>query len=308
MVPTFMRYNRRMNVSVEPGTYVLAVSGGVDSMVLLDVMRKLPHVEIVVAHYDHGIREDSGVDRLFVERITARHNLPFFYEQGMLGATASEATARTARYNFLKRIRTQTNAQAIVTAHHQDDVIETAILNVLRGTGRKGLSSLMDTDMYRRPFLGVTKQQIIGYAHAHHVHWREDSTNTNDAYLRNYVRLRIVPRLSNQARVQLLAHIQAAQTVNPVIDTLLLQDVQTHGQEGGLDRRWFTELPYDVSCEVMAAWLRQQGIRGFDNPLINRLVVQAKVAVPGKHIDINAGYFLDIGKGRLRLTPRTASP
>ena len=297
-----------MDISVAPGKYVLAVSGGIDSMVLLDVMRALPNIALVIAHYDHGIREDSGVDRLFVQRIAEQHSLPFFYEQGMLGAAASEATARAARYDFLKRVQGETNAQAIVTAHHQDDVIETAILNVLRGTGRKGLSSLMSTEAYQRPFLRITKQQILAYAHANHLQWREDSTNANEAYLRNYVRLRIVPQLSGSARAQLLAYIHQAQAVNPIIDDLLSRAIQTHGHLNGLDRRWFTQLPYDISCEVMAAWLRRHDIRNFDKPLINRLVVHAKVAQPGRRIDINAEHFLDIDKVSLRVTPRTASP
>lgn len=301
-----MRYNTRMDISLEAGKYVLAVSGGVDSMVLLDLLRKRPDTEIVVAHYDHGIREDSGVDRLFVERIARRYGLVFFSEQGMLGANASEATARTARYDFFKRVQAETGAQAIITAHHQDDLIETAILNVLRGTGRKGLSSLSNTDAYRRPLLRSTKQQIITYAHAHHLKWREDSTNANEAYLRNYVRLRIMPKINGAARVRLLTHIQRAQAANPVIDDLLAQDVEAHGSSH-LDRRWFIMLPYDVSCEVMATWLRRQGIRNFDRSLINRLVVQSKVAVSGKRVDINAEHFLNIDKVTLLVTPRTAS-
>src|SRR5690606_4946866 len=131
-------------MKLEPGHYVVAVSGGVDSMALLDMVAKQsrPKVSFTVAHFDHGIRDDSHLDRRLVGEVAQRHNLPFVYERGELGAGASEALAREARYAFLRKVQHSTGARGIMTAHHHDDVVETAVLNMLRGTGRKGLSSL----------------------------------------------------------------------------------------------------------------------------------------------------------------------
>jgi tRNA(Ile)-lysidine synthetase-like protein len=131
-----------MKIQLPKGRYVVAVSGGVDSVVLLDALSKLPNLELVVAHLDHGIREDSIEDRRFVASLAASYGLVFEYGEGRLGSGASEATAREARYNFLRGVKMKHDAKAIITAHHQDDLIETAILNMLRGTGRKGLTSL----------------------------------------------------------------------------------------------------------------------------------------------------------------------
>src|SRR5689334_5856697 len=115
-----------MDVSLSPGSYVVAVSGGVDSMTLLDLLRQQPHLKLVVAHFDHGIRPDSYVDRQLIQDVTKRHNVPFVFDTASLGSGASEATARQARYNFLRRVHNATGAKAIVTAHHQDDLLETA--------------------------------------------------------------------------------------------------------------------------------------------------------------------------------------
>lgn len=296
-----------MQVRLEPGKYIVAVSGGVDSMVLLDVIQGIPNLELLVAHFEHGIRDDSDSDRKLVESAAKKYRLPFIYEHGNLGSGVGESQAREARYVFLRRVMAETGADAILTAHHRDDLIETAILNVLRGTGRKGLSSLQSTSEIIRPFLNYSKQEILAYARDKQLAWHEDSTNQNDQYLRNYIRHHIVPRLGESGRARLLEHITKAGQLNPDIDTLLIEGLHEQLQDGLLNRRWFVSLPYDVSCEAMAAWLRARGIRDFDRRLIERLVVAAKVAMPGKVIDINAEYWLKVHKDTLSLSFRTTS-
>ncbi|HEX6258362.1 MAG TPA: tRNA lysidine(34) synthetase TilS, partial [Candidatus Saccharimonadales bacterium] len=125
------------------GTYVVAVSGGVDSIVLLDMLAGQAGLELIVAHFDHGIRQDSTEDAEFVRAAAQRYSLPFELGQATLGPGASEEAARTARYSFLRSIAKKYQAR-IVTAHHADDVIETIAINVARGTGWRGLVSLRD--------------------------------------------------------------------------------------------------------------------------------------------------------------------
>src|SRR6185369_2891937 len=122
-----------MQLKVRPGKYVVAVSGGVDSMVLLELLRQKPKLELIVAHFDHGIRPESGEDRKLVQRIAKHYELPFVYVEGHLGASASEALAREARYAFLRKVQAEQGAEAIITAHHQDDMLETAIMDLMRG-------------------------------------------------------------------------------------------------------------------------------------------------------------------------------
>ena len=119
-----------MNIDVQPGKYVVAVSGGVDSMVLLDLLvKKSNGSEFFVAHYDHGIRGDSAQDFELVEDVSARYKLKLFSEQGKLGPNTSEDTARQKRYVFLNQVKKMVNADAILTAHHEDDLIEDIIIH-----------------------------------------------------------------------------------------------------------------------------------------------------------------------------------
>ncbi|QQS18837.1 hypothetical protein IPL68_02130 [Candidatus Saccharibacteria bacterium] len=87
-----------------------------------------------MAHFDHGIRPDSVEDRKLVQKLAKQYGLPFVYDRAELGAGASEAVAREARYAFLSRVKEAVGADAIITAHHEDDVLETIIINWLRGT------------------------------------------------------------------------------------------------------------------------------------------------------------------------------
>ena len=278
----------------------MAVSGGVDSVVLLDLLARQKNVRLIVAHFDHGIRTDSGADREFVQALAGRYGLEFEYAEGRLGARASEATARAARYRFLERVRRKHVAQAIITAHHQGDALETAILNLLRGTGRKGVSSLQNQPQLLRPLLGVGKAEIVDYAAAHGLDWREDSTNADTRYLRNYVRHELLPRLSGQDQADLRRIFRTLAATNAELDRLLA-DFAQQACTDCLDRQWFSQLPHSVAKEVMAAWLRGHELRGFDRPMLERLVVQAKTGRGGKRFPITAGRHLKVGYTQLTL-------
>jgi tRNA(Ile)-lysidine synthase len=287
-----------MNVQMpEAGKYVVAVSGGVDSMVLLDVLRHQPELDLIVVHYDHGIRADSYKDRKLVQNAAHDYGLIFEYEEGKLDPNTSEAAARDKRYDFLRRMQAKYRATAIITAHHQDDMLETVILNMLRGTGRKGLSSLASRPGLLRPLLQSTKPEIYDYARQNNIQWREDSTNSDERYLRNYIRHQIAPKLGDK-RQELLSLLQSANVLNQNIDQILQSEIKQSDQ---LQRKWFIMLPYNVSCEVVAAWLRQNDINGFDRPLIERLTVVAKTKPAGKIAPINAKWQMQISKQGLHL-------
>ena len=290
-----------MNIKLDPGKYVVAVSGGVDSVVLLDMLRQLPDLKLIVAHFDHGIREDSTEDRRFVQQLARKHNVPFTFAEGKLGPGASEEQARRARYEFLQHVRNAAGARAIVMAHHQDDAIETAIINLLRGTGRKGLSSLREREGLARPLLHVTKRQLRAYALARKLEWREDSTNQDMAYLRNYVRHKLLPRFTIAQRKTLIELVTTMAETNRQLDSQIVNFLHTQPTKGILNRQAFIHLPHKVALEVLASWLRHQGIRNFDRKSLERLVVAAKTAKPGTTADVLQGYQLKIGRDTLAL-------
>jgi tRNA(Ile)-lysidine synthetase-like protein len=292
-------YYERVKIDIKPGKYVVAVSGGVDSMVLLDLLRLEPRAQVIVAHFDHGIRPDSHLDREFVQHVAMTYHLPFVYDRAELGLNASEAKAREARYEFLHKARVASGADAVVTAHHQDDLLETALINLLRGTGRKGLSSLKSTDTVVRPLLHASKGDIKDYARRHGLTWREDSTNSDTRYLRNHVRHNVLAKMDAHQRAQLKAIAARMQAVNSEIDTLLEATLQPE-----LSREWFNGLPHAVAREVLASWLRLHNVRDFDRKLLERTVVAAKVAQPNRVIDVAHGSYISVGKDNLALKPQ----
>lgn len=290
-----------MSIVIPVGTYVIAVSGGVDSVALLHMASHIPGVHLTVAHYDHGIRPNSHEDRRHVQQLAAKYGVPFVYAEGNLGKLTSEAIARQMRYAFLRQVSRAAGARAIITAHHQDDVIETAIINLLRGTGRRGLSSLKSQGDILRPLLHMPKSYIRRYAEKNSLAWREDSTNQDEAYLRNYVRLRLVPKFGAKKREALLKIIGDIAEINQELDTHLINYLHVQPGTDVLDRRMFIHLPHAIAREVLAGWLRNQGLAGYDRRTLERLVVAAKTGAAGSTADIGRGAKLRIGKDKLAL-------
>lgn len=284
-----------------PGRYVVAVSGGVDSVSLLHLLKGEPHLKLIVAHLDHGIRADSSQDRQLVQVLAREAGLPFVYDEAHLGEAASEATARSARYEFLNRVRRMSGAQAIITAHHEDDVLETALLNLLRGTGRKGLASLDDGQGIVRPLLDVPKKAVLEYAARNDLRWHEDSTNSDTRYARNYVRHQLVPRFDAASRERLLGLIRRQRQLNRQIDDLLVHQLHLQPGTHRLERRSFVSLPHDVSKELLAAWFRHRHLPVFDRPTLERLVIAAKTGQPGSRWPVKGDWYLQVKNDDLAL-------
>lgn len=284
-----------------PGKYIVAVSGGVDSVSLLHLLMQEPHLKLVVAHLDHGIRPDSARDRRLVQSLAREAGLPFVYDEVHLGEAASEAAARKARYDFLRRVRRQVSAQGIITAHHEDDALETAILNLIRGTGRKGLASLDEGQGIVRPLLDVPKRTLLEYGRRNGLKWREDQTNKDTRYARNYVRHQLLPRFDADSREQLLRLVRRQRQLNRQIDDMLAYQLHLQPATHRLERRSFVGLPHDVSKELLAAWFRHRELPAFDRKTLERLVVSAKTGRPGSRWPIKGDWYLQVEKDDLAL-------
>lgn len=175
---------------------LVAVSGGVDSVVLLDFLVEKFRKEkgeawtqknLIVAHFEHGIRgEESKQDLKFVEELAAKYGVKFEFENGNLGENSSEEKARNARYAFLRKIAKRENA-IIFTAHHKNDLAETFALNLARGGGWRAVACFDSPDI-ERPFLRFSKSEILKIAKQRGLAWREDSTNLSQKYARNRIR------------------------------------------------------------------------------------------------------------------------
>lgn len=181
---------------------MLAISGGVDSMVLFDVFLSLK-LNFSVAHVNYNLRGENSVkDFELVKTVCKANNIPFFYldfdtATQKPNRISIQMFAREIRYDFFEEIKTKNNIDYLVTAHHFDDSLETFIINFSRGTGLKGLLGIPEfyENKTIRPFFECTKTEIINYAKNKNLVWREDESNTKTDYLRNKIRWNIIPEL-----------------------------------------------------------------------------------------------------------------
>lgn len=248
---------------------VLAVSGGVDSMVMLDIFcRRFDTSEIVVAHFDHGIRENSELDAEFVRTRAEEYGVKFRSSKAELGVETSEAEAREKRYEFLRRVLAEEGGDEIYTAHHLDDLVETVAINFLRGTGWRGLV-VLDTPGIRRPFLEtemfyepMDKTAIIEYAAKRRLEFREDQSNSWDEYLRNRLRHELNNTLSFEQKLEVYELWQRQREIRDEID----RDINgLLPEDGKYARKWFRDLDANdgeqkVAREILRAATLRAGV------------------------------------------------
>ncbi|AWK04878.1 tRNA lysidine(34) synthetase TilS [Flavobacterium crocinum] len=180
----------------------LAVSGGLDSMVLLHLLHKLPY-EIAVLHCNFQLRGlESFGDQEFIQDYCKQNNIPIFTTHFDTEAFAkdyklsTQVAARELRYSWFYELLEEKNFDYILTAHHADDNLETFIINLTRGTGLEGLTGIPEqNDKIIRPLLPFSREDILNYANENNIQWREDSSNASNKYLRNKIRHDLVPIL-----------------------------------------------------------------------------------------------------------------
>lgn len=283
--------------------YVLAISGGIDSMALLDLVAndyggfrrqhfasaKWPD-DFVVAHFDHGIRgNESHNDAEFVRTtVRQRYGLLVQIGCGELPADASEEVARQARYQFLNKVVERWGdkgvATMIVTAHHRDDLLETVAMNLIRGTGWRGLAPMSQRNVIR-PLLGWNKVDIARYALEHNLAWREDQTNYSTKYFRN--RLRSALAGCSETDKQQLANLTLQQIdlrkqIDSEVDEYVLRHVTHDDDNNALRMRRYDliMLPSEVARQVL--WHITDG--KLTTPQLEDLLLFVKLGRPSKRM------------------------
>lgn len=202
-------------------TLVVAWSGGVDSTVLLDLADQIggqTKIEVAAVHVHHHTRVGAGGDAAFCRRVAARRGLPLIVEDinPVCDSTSLEAQLRRQRYAALGEAAKRLEADLVLTGHHADDAVETALMRFIRGTGTEGLANLSSRRAHRpadspgpvaswpaialsRPLLAYRRDELRRYAESHSLDWREDPTNRSTDQTRNRLRQRIVPELEKEA-------------------------------------------------------------------------------------------------------------
>lgn len=261
---------------------ILAVSGGVDSVVLLDMLSKMPETDLIIAHFDHGIRDDSADDAIFVAELAKKYGLPYETRREELGKNVSEEKARIRRYLFLNDLVKKYDAQ-IITAHHADDAVETIAINIYRGTGWRGLAA-MDSDVIR-PLINMTKTEILDYAKNHKLSWREDSTNLHQDYLRNRLRHKMID-MEYDKKWQLLGLWSQQKSIKREIDKEIVRLI---GSGPNYSRYFFTHINDNLAIEC----LRVATMSKLTRPQLIKALYAIKTIKPGKIYTAGSGIIMN---------------
>lgn len=258
----FEAYSRKYDM-LPPGTRVLcACSGGADSTALLRLLCDTPGLRVACAHFNHRLRgEESDRDEAFVRGMCDELGITFYCGGGDVRAYAGahrlgiEEAAREMRYAFLEETAAQHCFDRIATAHHAEDNAETILLNLIRGSGLRGLCGIPPVrGRLIRPLLGVTRSEILAYLDSIGQGFVDDSTNRADDCARNRMRHRVLPLLAEENPAA-LEHIRAAAELlrqdEEYLSDCAERFIEAHCEGGALPVRAFLDLPEAVGARVL---------------------------------------------------------
>ena len=209
---------KQQNLLTPNSTLIVGLSGGADSVVLLYILKQLGY-NCIAAHCNFHLRgEESLRDELFAGRFAESLQIPFrkidFDTESYANrqGVSIEMAARELRYDWFEKLRNELNAEAILVGHHQNDSIETFLLNLIRGTGIRGLTGIKPKSGYIvRPLLCLTKEEILSFIRSEGLDYVTDSSNWHDDYVRNKIRLNILP---------------AMKEINPSVENAILRTME----------------------------------------------------------------------------------
>ena len=205
----------------ENETLITATSGGPDSMALLSLLIKLSKtkkITIICAHVNHNLRKESQEEAIMVEKYANENNLIFEKMEINHYEGNTENYARTQRYNFFEKLIKKYNATYLLTAHHGDDLTETILMRMVRGSSLKGYSGfqeITDKETYKiyRPLITKTKDELLNYVKTNNIPYAVDKTNFSEEYTRNRYRLNILPILKKENKSVHLKFLKFSETL-----------------------------------------------------------------------------------------------
>lgn len=265
--------------------YLIGVSGGRDSVALLHQLLESGYGRLIVCHLDHGLRgRASRADARFVEKLSERHNLICEIGQTDVRAFAAreklsiETAARAARFAFFAATARRRRCREIFLAHHADDLVETFLLNLFRGSGPAGLSSLRAVSVFHlgnsqltliRPLLSVWRNEIDEFIQTRGLKFREDVSNQDLGPLRNRIRRRVIPYLEKTFGRSIRRSIWRAAMIAAEENAWMNQMLPAPGRE--LPAEILRAQPIAAQRRALHAWLRQHEVADVGFDLIERV-------------------------------------
>jgi tRNA(Ile)-lysidine synthetase-like protein len=284
-----------------------AISGGVDSVALLYALVATGRKPVVL-HFDHGWRQASAADAIWVRDLAHSHGLRYVTGKRRPGRKYGmrEADARAARYRFFAQVARKLGTPHLVLAHHADDQVETFLLQLLRGSGAAGRGmdpvSTREGLTLHRPWLALWKKDLLAYARKQKLAWRDDSTNADTRHRRNLVRRQVLPYLRKkfgpQVEPNLWRAAEIARAESQWLDALCADAAQAAELAVALHRA----APLAQQRRTILRWLQARGIADIsfaDVEAVRALLTQrepAKINLSaGKHARRRAGkIFIEV--------------
>jgi tRNA(Ile)-lysidine synthase len=255
-------------LGIEDAHVAVALSGGMDSVVLLHLLR-FGGARVTAAHFDHAMRPGSDADARWVRGLCVAWGVPLV-EARAEETLRTEDEARRARYRFLRRAQAESGATHLATAHHADDQAETVLFRILRGTGVAGLAGIPERDEggLVRPLLPFWRAELKGYARENGLRWRTDPTNRALGPARNRIRNELIPRIEETlapgARRSLVRLARLARAEEEEWSVLVRratrEAVKWEGEGAALVRDRLAAYDWPVAARVLRAVLRRCGV------------------------------------------------
>jgi tRNA(Ile)-lysidine synthase len=277
--------------------YLIGVSGGRDSVALLHHLVDVGYKKLIICHLNHELRgRSSNADARFVEKLAAKYDLDLAAGSADVRAIAKrkkmsiETSARETRYKFFAKIAKQKRCHTIFLAHHADDLVETFLINLIRGAGPTGLAAMREISIRRidnvdlmivRPLLGVWRDDIDECMRKRRLEFREDASNKNLVPLRNRLRRRIIPYIEKQLGRKVRMSIWRAATIAAEEEAWIEgMAARSNTKDQHLSVEKLRTLPIALQRRVIMTWLRQQGSAdvGFDVIERVRSLLDPKIA------------------------------
>jgi tRNA(Ile)-lysidine synthase len=305
-------------LQLAPGRLLVAVSGGPDSVALLDLLTRTADergLELIVGHVDHGIDPASGSVAAGVRRLAEEYGLPLVEQRLALGRGATETVARAARYRALEAMRLEARADFIVTAHHADDQAETVLMRALRGSGPAGLAGMEPRrGRILRPLLSFRRAVLARHLLRIEQHGWDDPANADPRHLRSWVRQQLIPLLVRQlpdvherlTQVAEQARIDRAGW-DAVLDLVPGLDYRSELDGASVDLKAL-EATNDnlLLCIAMAVGRRSNISLGPSRG--NRVVDLVRTGGSGAQVPLGSGWIAELAFDRLRVVSPPVEP
>ncbi|MDD6323259.1 MAG: tRNA lysidine(34) synthetase TilS [Bacilli bacterium] len=212
---------REIENKIEPNqTVIMATSGGPDSMALLSLLLKTKNnLKIVCAHVNHKLRKESEAEAKMVQAYCQKNNIIFEYMEITNYKGNTENYARKKRYQFFQSLIKKYNSKYLLTAHHGDDLTETILMRIIRGSSLKGYGAfpqITNQEGYKiyRPLITKTKEEILKYVQKNNIPYAVDKTNESEKFTRNRIRMHILPYLKKENKNIHLKFLNFSKTIN----------------------------------------------------------------------------------------------